>query len=109
MRRPENSGPRAVDEGAVSLEIDARGALCPIPVISLGRAARSLPDGSVIAVLADDPAAATDIPAWCRMKGADLLAADALPEGAARYLVKTGTGAAASAGGSASAAGSERR
>jgi tRNA 2-thiouridine synthesizing protein A len=34
--------------------------------------ARKLPQvevGTVVRVLADDPAAANDIPAWCRMKG----------------------------------------
>jgi tRNA 2-thiouridine synthesizing protein A len=32
----------------------------------------SVPIGSVIAVLADDPAAYTDIPAWCAMKSHSL-------------------------------------
>ena len=32
--------------------------------------------GEIVRVLADDPAAANDIPAWCRMKGQELVAAD---------------------------------
>ena len=53
--------------------LDERGALCPLPVIALARAQRAHPPGTVVALLADDPAAATDVPAWCRMRGATLL------------------------------------
>ncbi len=30
--------------------------------------------GEIVRVLADDPAAANDIPAWCRMKGQEFVA-----------------------------------
>jgi len=53
----------------VTLLIDALGRRCPLPVIMLARLAAQQPPGTEIAVLADDPAAAIDIPAWCRMKG----------------------------------------
>jgi tRNA 2-thiouridine synthesizing protein A len=43
-------------------------------VIALARRLGELPVGAVLRVLADDPAAATDIPAWCRMRGQELLA-----------------------------------
>jgi tRNA 2-thiouridine synthesizing protein A len=48
--------------------IDALGRKCPIPIIMLAEQIGGVPIGSVIAVLADDPAAYTDIPAWCAMK-----------------------------------------
>jgi tRNA 2-thiouridine synthesizing protein A len=38
-------------------------------VIALARRVVELPVGAVVRVLADDPAAATDIPAWCRLRG----------------------------------------
>jgi tRNA 2-thiouridine synthesizing protein A len=50
------------------LTIDALGRKCPIPIIMLAEQIRDVPVGAVIAVLADDPAAYTDIPAWCGMK-----------------------------------------
>lgn len=50
-------------------DLDARGLLCPLPVIRLARLARDLPTGTVVLVLADDPAAESDIPAWARMRG----------------------------------------
>jgi tRNA 2-thiouridine synthesizing protein A len=54
------------------IEVDARGLRCPLPVIRLAQAARDAPAGTRITVLADDPAARHDIPAWCRMRGHEL-------------------------------------
>lgn len=48
--------------------IDALGRKCPIPIIMLAEQIRDVPVGGVIAVLADDPAAYSDVPAWCAMK-----------------------------------------
>jgi tRNA 2-thiouridine synthesizing protein A len=55
--------------------LDCRGQRCPLPVIALARRLPDLPIGAVIRVLADDPAAANDIPAWCRMRDQDYLGA----------------------------------
>jgi tRNA 2-thiouridine synthesizing protein A len=49
--------------------LDCRGQRCPLPVIALARRLPELPIGAVVRVLADDPAAAVDIPAWCRLRG----------------------------------------
>ncbi len=54
---------------AVDVWLDERGKRCPIPVIALSEASLASAPGCVIAVLSDDPAAAYDIPAWCRLKG----------------------------------------
>jgi tRNA 2-thiouridine synthesizing protein A len=56
--------------------LDCLGQRCPLPVIALARAIRSVPVGGVIRVLADDPAAANDIAAWCRMRGHTLLSSE---------------------------------
>ena len=53
--------------------LDCRGQRCPLPVIALARALPDAPVGSLVRVLADDPAAAVDIPAWCRMRGQEYL------------------------------------
>ncbi len=55
--------------------LDCLGQRCPLPVIALARRLPQLPVGAVVRVLADDPAAANDIPAWCRMRGQDFLGA----------------------------------
>lgn len=53
--------------------IDCLGQRCPLPVIALAKRIRDVEVGEVIRVLADDPAAANDIPAWCRMKEQEFL------------------------------------
>lgn len=55
--------------------LDMRGQRCPLPIIALGRRARTDP-GTQVRLLADDPAAAVDVPAWCRMTGGHLVAAE---------------------------------
>lgn len=55
-----------------AIEVDARGLRCPLPVIQLAKAARDASVGTRIIVLADDPAARHDIPAWCRMRDHEL-------------------------------------
>jgi tRNA 2-thiouridine synthesizing protein A len=54
------------------IEVDARGLRCPLPVIRLAEAARDAPAGTLITVLASDPAARHDVPAWCRMRDHEL-------------------------------------
>ena len=58
-------------DAAPLFTIDALGRKCPIPIIMLADQIRDVPVGSVIAVAADDPAAYTDIPAWCGLKSHD--------------------------------------
>jgi tRNA 2-thiouridine synthesizing protein A len=55
------------------LVVDARELRCPIPVIRLGAAIRDLPPGSRVRLLATDPAARSDVAAFCRMRGHELL------------------------------------
>jgi tRNA 2-thiouridine synthesizing protein A len=61
--------------GAAVNVLDCRGQRCPLPVIALARRLPELPVGAVLRVLADDPAAANDIPAWCRLRGQEFVGA----------------------------------
>lgn len=54
-----------------ALTLDCRGQRCPLPVIMLARRIGDVPPGGEVLVLADDPAARADIPAWCRLAGQD--------------------------------------
>jgi tRNA 2-thiouridine synthesizing protein A len=58
------------------LQVDARGEKCPMPVVLLARAVRGADPAREVLVQSDDPAAAHDIPAWCRMRRATLIAVD---------------------------------
>lgn len=72
----------------IDLELDCRGLLCPLPVIELGKRYAEVPVGGLIAVLADDIAARTDIPAWCRMRGQEYVGEEAAADGTPRYVVR---------------------
>jgi TusA-related sulfurtransferase len=70
------------------LELDCRGMLCPLPVIELGKRYAEVPVGGLVAVVATDVAARTDVPAWCRMRGQEYVGEDAAPDGSPRYVVR---------------------
>lgn len=71
------------------VRLNERGHRCPMPVVSVARAAKDAATGTVIAVACTDPAAASDIPAWCEMRGVDFLGSVAEADGAVTYLVRT--------------------
>jgi tRNA 2-thiouridine synthesizing protein A len=72
----------------VALELDCRDVPCPMPVIELARHLGDVEVGELLAVVARDPAAAVDVPAWCRMKAQDYIGADTADDGAPRYVVR---------------------
>jgi TusA-related sulfurtransferase len=82
---PPSSGGR--DVPPPGLTVDARGRRCPIPVIELARRIGEVERGGTVELLADDPAAALDVAAWCRMRRQALLGTHDLPGGATAYLV----------------------
>lgn len=49
--------------------LDCRGQRCPRPIIELARHIGDVEVGDVVEVWAEDPAARSDVPAWCRMRG----------------------------------------
>ena len=67
--RPDRpKAPEPPSAPAPELRIDALGRKCPIPIILLAERIGEVPVGGVVEVLADDPAAKTDMPAWCGLK-----------------------------------------
>nr|WP_106608638.1 sulfurtransferase TusA family protein [Shimia abyssi] len=54
-------------------EIDARGLLCPLPVLRLRKRMMPLPSGTRIRLVADDPAAIVDVPHFCNEAGHTLI------------------------------------
>jgi tRNA 2-thiouridine synthesizing protein A len=67
---------------APALTLDALGKKCPIPIIMLADRIRDVQVGQAIEVLADDPAAKTDLPAWCALKSQEFIRAHELPASA---------------------------
>ncbi|CAN5922145.1 sulfurtransferase TusA [soil metagenome] len=56
-----------------TIEYDATGLLCPLPVLRANRKLRELPVGGLLTVRATDRAAEQDFPAYCRQTGHELV------------------------------------
>ncbi len=72
-----------------ALTLDALGKKCPIPIIMLADRIRDVAIGQVIEVLADDPAAKTDLPAWCGLKSQEFVRAADRPAGRSWFAAVT--------------------
>lgn len=70
------------------LELDCRGRRCPLPILDLARHIGAVPIGGRVRVAADDPAAAADVPAWCRMRGHSYLGCVRATDGTPTYTVR---------------------
>lgn len=67
--------------------VDARGKPCPVPVIELAAAIDDAAAGALVVLLADDPAARTDVAVWCRMKRHELVSVTEI-DNALRFEVR---------------------
>jgi tRNA 2-thiouridine synthesizing protein A len=54
-------------------ELDVSGYQCPLPVLKAARQLKSMPPGSVLRLIATDPAAMIDVPHFCTEQGYELL------------------------------------
>lgn len=67
--------------------LDARGLLCPLPVLKARKRLKALASGAELTVLADDPAAIIDIPHFCSESG-HVLVSQADAEGTQTYVIR---------------------
>jgi len=57
----------------VDHELDARGLLCPMPIVKTAKAMKELAPGEVLKLMATDRGSVTDVPAWTETTGNELL------------------------------------
>ena len=70
-------------------DLDARGLLCPLPVLKARKRIACLAPGQILRMVADDPAAVVDVPHFCAEAGHDLFAMTE-EAGAQIYLLRKG-------------------
>jgi len=70
--------------------LDARGLLCPLPVLKLRKRLKPLAAGEVIAVQADDPAAIVDVPHFCSESGHELISTEDAGDVQTYFIRKSG-------------------
>lgn len=74
----------------VQNELDARGLLCPLPVLKARKRLSALRPGATLRLLADDPAAVVDVPHFCAEQGHELVSEEALGGALRAYVIRKG-------------------
>ncbi len=69
-------------------ELDARGLICPMPIIKLSKVVKELQPGDVLEVVANDPGFESDISTWCEKMGHELLEVSSRGEDLVARIVK---------------------
>jgi len=57
--------------------LDARGLLCPLPVLKARKRLQAIALGETLTMVADDPAAVIDVPHFCMEAGHELVSSEA--------------------------------
>ncbi|MGC8626307.1 MAG: sulfurtransferase TusA family protein [Acidimicrobiales bacterium] len=60
-------------EPEADVVLDVKGLSCPMPVVKTAKAIKELQSGQVLKLLATDPGAIADIPAWAETTGNTVL------------------------------------
>ena len=53
--------------------LDLKGLLCPMPVVKMAGAMKTIQVGQTVEAFATDPGVMADMPAWCRTTGNELV------------------------------------
>ena len=54
-------------------QLNARNLLCPLPVIRTQQKVSELEPGDELEIFCTDPGALSDVPAWCRLEGHEVI------------------------------------
>lgn len=57
------------------VDIDARGLICPLPVLRLRKRLQGVAVGAELTMLSDDPVAMIDVPHFCQSEGHEVVEA----------------------------------
>lgn len=69
--------------------LDAKGLRCPEPVMMIRLQIRKMADGETLAIVADDPSTARDVPSFCKFMQHTLVSQQT-EEMPYQYLIKKG-------------------
>jgi len=57
----------------VDVIVDAKGMYCPMPIVKLKKATKTMETGQVLKLIATDPGSKRDVLAWANKTGAEIL------------------------------------
>ena len=84
--------------GMTAAVIDARGLLCPLPVLRLRKVLAGMAPGQRVVLVATDAMAVVDVPHFCEAAG-HVMVGTRMIEGAHEFTVEKGASAPSAAGG----------
>ena len=68
--------------------LDCVGLYCPQPLFQTRDALNEIAVGEVLEILADDPAAESDLKRFCKRTGHELLGVESLGDGTQKFLIR---------------------
>ena len=71
----------------VHTTVDAKGLSCPMPIVKTAQAAKTVPSGELIEVLATDAGSVKDFAAWTRSTG-NTIVEQTEADGIYRFVIK---------------------
>ena len=76
-------------EPNINKQLDARGEVCPWPVMLTMKEIHTMPSGEVLEVLIDHTPSLTNIPEAAKREGHEIVSTEKLEQGVYRILIKT--------------------
>ncbi|KIX17323.1 sulfurtransferase TusA family protein [Paracoccus marcusii] len=71
-------------------DLDARGLLCPLPVLRLRKQLLAIPEGGIVRLIATDDMAMVDVPHFCGQAGHAMIGMRDLGDGVTEFTVRRG-------------------
>ena len=57
----------------VDVEVDCKSMYCPMPIVKLKKATKTMESGQHLKLIATDPGSVRDVPAWAGKTGAEII------------------------------------
>ncbi len=57
----------------IDVELDCKGMYCPMPIVKLKKATKTMESGQLLKLVATDPGSVRDVPAWAGKTGAKII------------------------------------
>jgi tRNA 2-thiouridine synthesizing protein A len=79
--------PEVATTGAETVQLDARGLNCPMPIVRTAQTIKTLAPGQLLEVLATDPGSVADFAAWSRSTGNEIVTSG-VQDGVYRFVLR---------------------
>ncbi len=57
----------------IDVELDCKGMYCPMPIVKLKKATKTMESEQLLKLVATDPGSVRDVPAWAGKTGAEII------------------------------------